>query len=216
MDATRAVAQAVGLCRSPPRVLLQGSAIGFYGATAASNDEPFDENASAGRGFLAEVAVAWEQAAAPVEARGTRLVFARTGVVLGKGGGVLERFVTPFKLFVGGPLGSWIHMADQTGAMVHLLENEELRGPFNLTAPMPVTMGVFCRELGRALGRPSWFPTPGFAVKLVMGEEMARELVLEGPRVLPTRLLASGYAFTFPEVGPALQDLCSPRNRGRE
>lgn len=205
---TAAVAKALGGMESPPGVLLQGSAVGFYGPRG---DEEVDESDALGTDFLAEVCGAWEAASAAVEERGVRRAILRTGVVLDRDGGALPRMALPFKLFAGGPVGGggqwlpWIHLADEIGAIRFLLEHPEARGPFNLTAPEPVTNRELAKSLGRALGRPSFVPTPGFALSLAMGEMST--LVLEGQRAVPRALFDLGYGFLFPRIDDALADL---------
>lgn len=205
---TTAIAEAIGRLERPPGVLLQGSAVGYYGP---SGDQELDEGAGAGHDFLAAVCADWEKASASVEEHGVRRAILRTGVVLARDGGALPRMALPFRLFAGGPVGGggqwlpWIHLADEVGAIRFLLERSEARGPFNLTAPEPVTNRELARALGGALGRPSFLPTPGFALKLVMGE-MAT-IVLDGQRAIPRALLDLGYRFRFARISEALTDL---------
>lgn len=205
---TELLAQAITQAMQPPRLLLQASAIGVYDQ---SPTVIADENGPYGTGFLAELGKAWEAAAQPVEACGVRVCYLRIGVVLGRGGGALERMLTPFKLGVGGPLGSgkqwlsWIHLHDVVEAAAFLIAREDLKGAFNFTAPNPVTMNEFARALGRVLLRPALFRAPAFALRLMLGE-MA-EFLLQGSRVLPKRLLEAGYSFRFPTVDEALRDL---------
>lgn len=211
VGATDALAKALSALapESRPTVVLQGSALGFYGH---SEHTPFDESHPAGTGFLAETAKRWESAAAPIAGLGVRLCLVRTGVVLGKGGGMLQKMLPAFKNFLGGTPGSgkqglsWIHLADQVGGMLHLLDREASSGPFNFTAPNPSTMKEFCKALAKRLGRPLLFPIPAAAVRLAMGEA-ADELVLNGAKVYPERLLAAGYVFRFPTLDAALADL---------
>ncbi|MBG0776016.1 MAG: TIGR01777 family protein [Desulfovibrionaceae bacterium] len=197
---------AVERAAEKPRVFIQGSAVGWYGPRG---DEELDEASKPGRGFLAETARAWEPSTVAVEAMGVRRAVVRLGMVLGPGGGALEKFLPPFRLFLGGPLGSgrqwvsWVHREDVLRALVYLIEHEKAAGVFNLTAPAPVTMREFCRELGQALHRPSWLPVPGFALRAALGE-MAAELVLGGQRVIPRKLGASGFRFNYPGVARAL------------
>jgi len=207
--ATRAVAQAAGMAAAPPRVVVQGSAVGYYGADASARDEIVDESRPRGRGFLAEVCQAWEDAAAPLREQGVRLAVARTGLVLGPGG-LLAKFLPPFRWFAGGPLGPgtqwmpWVHLSDEVGAILWMLENEAAQGAYNLCAPMPVTMASFCRTLGRTLKRPSWLPVPTPALKILLGAEMARETVLASQRAVPGRLLGESYGFEVMELSKAL------------
>ena len=193
--------------QSPPQVFFQASAVGYYGP---GDDQVITEDASPGNDFLAQVCQEWESASAEVETRGVRRVVARTGIVLSADGGALPRMALPFKLFAGGPAGSgrqwmpWIHLADEVGALRFLLEREA-RGPFNLTAPKPVTNREFSGLLGKALHRPSLLPAPALALRLALGE-MA-DLILTGQRAVPNRLLDLGYKFRFPDLDSALQDI---------
>lgn len=205
---TELLAQAVQQAATPPRVLLQASAIGIYDQNP---DTVADESSPPGSGFLADLGKAWEAAAQPVQERGVRLCLMRIGVVLGEGGGALERMLTPFKLGVGGPIGSgrqwlsWIHLDDVVGAAAFLLNRAELSGAFNFTAPTPVTMNEFARTLGRVLLRPAVFRAPAFALRLMLGE--GAEFLLQGSRVLPRRLQEAGYAFRYPTLEAALRNL---------
>ncbi len=190
-----------------PRVLLNGSAVGFYGARG---DEPLHESAPPGSDFLARTCLEWEGAAAPA-ARRARVVLCRTGIVLAREGGALPRMVLPFKLFAGGPIGggafwqSWIHLADEVGLLAWALGEERLSGPLNATAPAPVRNRDLARALGKALRRPSLLPAPALAVRILLGE-MA-DVVVTGQRVLPGKALELGYRFRFPEAEAALGDL---------
>lgn len=209
LNAGRAVVEAVQAAAQKPRVVLQASGIGYYGPRG---DEPITEAASAGHDFLAQVAVPWEASTAPVEALGVRRVILRSAAVLSRAGGVLPLMALPFRFFVGGPLGNgrqwqpWIHLADEVGAIRFLLEHEEAAGPFNLVAPGVVTNADFGRALAKVLRRPYGFPTPAFALRLLLGE-LADGLLLNGQRAIPERLLALGYTFKFPLVEQALADL---------
>ncbi len=204
---SRAVAAAIEAAGRKPRVLLQGSAVGYYGP----RDEEATEDTPPGDDFLARVAVAWEGATAAVEGMGVRRAVLRTGVVLATDGGALPKMLLPFRLFAGGPVGSgrqwlpWIHLADEVAAIRFLLEDEGARGPFNLTAPQPLTNREFSRVLGRVLKRPSFLPAPAFALRLALGE-MA-DLVLKGQRAVPKRLGELGFTFRFPDAESALRDL---------
>ena len=208
LDATAAVVEAFERASAPPAVLLQGSAVGYYGDRG---DERLTEEASAGGGFLADVTVAWETASEPVEATGARRCLLRTGVVLSTEGGALPRMALPFKLFVGGPVGDgsqwvpWIHHRDEVRAIRFLLETEAASGPFNLTAPEPATNAELSRALADALHRPSFLRAPRFALQTVLGE-MA-QMVLTSQRVLPERLLELGFSFEHPQVDGALESL---------
>jgi hypothetical protein len=209
LNAGGAVVQAVEQAESKPKVVVQASGIGIYGNR---DDEILDESSLPGSGFLVEVAKPWEESTRKVESVGVRHVIIRTGVVLGADGGFLSRVLLPFRLFMGGRLGSghqwipWIHLDDEVRAIVFLIEKENLRGVFNLTAPNPLTSKDFFRLLGRVMRRPSWLPVPGFALRLLLGE-MAKELILSGQRAMPKRLLDSGYEFEYPDAESALREI---------
>jgi uncharacterized protein (TIGR01777 family) len=200
--------QALRQAEHRPRVLLQASAVGYYGDVS---DREVDESAPPGDDFLAQVCVDWEASTAPVEGLGVRRVLLRTGLVLATEGGILPVMLLPVRLFVGGPLGSgrqavpWIHIADEVAAIRFLLEQEQANGPYNLTAPNPLTQAEFTRVAARLLRRPALLPTPAFVLKLALGEKAA--LVLEGQCAVPRRLLEAGFTFRFPELEPALRDL---------
>jgi uncharacterized protein (TIGR01777 family) len=202
---TQNLVDAIGKAATKPQVFVSGSALGYYGF---HGDEDLTEDSPPGSDFLANLCVEWEQIAKPVEAMGVRLVLLRTGVVLAKSGGALAQMMLPFKLFIGGKTGSgkqwisWIHHADEVGIILLALDNPQARGPLNATAPHPVTNAQLAKALGAAMSRPSIFPTPGFVLRLVLGERAC--LVLDGQRVLPRRAQELGYAFQFPEIGPAL------------
>jgi uncharacterized protein (TIGR01777 family) len=191
-----------------PKVLVNGSAIGYYGP---HGDEELTEDSPPGGDFMAQVCVAWEAAARAAEPAGVRVAVIRTGVVLDKAGGALKQLLTPFKLGVGGPVGSgkqymsWIHHADEVGILLLALDRPEARGPLNATAPEPVTNKQFGKALGAALGRPAVVPTPAFGLRLLLGEVAG--MVTTGQRVLPKRAVALGYRFQYPEIGPALRQL---------
>ncbi len=208
IESSRAVARAVELAEDRPRVLIQASAVGYYGPRG---DEEVLEDDPPGKDFLAQVCREWEAASAGLESHGVRRPVIRTGVVLSPEGGALGKMLTPFRLGLGGPLGSgqqwfpWIHLADQVEAIRFLLEQEGADGAFNLTAPEPVTNRQFSRILGSTLSRPSLLPAPAFGLRLALGE-MA-DMLLEGQRAVPSRLTAAGYRFLFPEVEEALRDL---------
>ena len=204
----RAVLEAIRQAKEKPKALLQGSAVGYYGPCG---DEVVAEGHAPGSDFLADVCVDWEASTAEAEALGVRRALLRTGIVLSPDGGALPKMALPFKLGAGGPLGGgrqwvpWIHLADEVGAIRFLLERDDARGPFNLTAPQPLTNRDFGRALGKALHRPSLAPAPGFALRLVLGE-MA-DMLLNGQRAVPQRLLEMGYVFRFPEALQALRNL---------
>jgi uncharacterized protein (TIGR01777 family) len=205
---TSLLAETLAKLQRPPKVLLSGSAVGYYGDRG---DEVLTESSRAGDGFLAGVCVAWEAAAAPAKEAGIRVGYLRTGIVLAGNGGALPKMVTPFKLGLGGKLGpgsqwmSWVSLDDEVGAIVHLLGDDAPAGAVNLTAPNPAANAGFTKALGQALGRPTVLPVPRFGLKLLLGGQMAEEMLLGGQRVLPTRLLDSGYVFAHPELADALQ-----------
>ena len=208
VESGKAILQAIRAAAVKPRVLLQGSAVGYYGPRG---DEVVREDAAPGNDFLAEVCKAWEASTAEAEALGVRRAILRTGVVLAREGGALPKMALPFKMMAGGPLGGgrqwfpWIHLADEVGAIRFLVEREDAKGPFNLTAPNPVTNRDLTRLLARVLHRPGLLPAPGFALRLALGE-MA-DMLLNGQRVAPSRLLELGYTFRFPDAEPALRSL---------
>lgn len=193
--------------KQPPKVLVTASAIGFYGP---QRDEPLDESSHAGTGFLAELCRAWEDATKIAADKGLRVVSLRIGFVLSAAGGGLAKMLTPFKLGLGGRVGSgnqfmsWIAIDDLIEAIHHVLSHDELRGPVNAASPNPVTNAEFTRTLGQILGRPTIFPLPEFAARLAFGE-MADELVLASQRVVPAKLRESGFTFQFPELVLALR-----------
>ena len=206
---THNLVEALRAASPRPGLLLSSSAIGFYGSRG---DEELDESSPSGGGFLGDVCYAWETASTTAEQHGVRTVLLRTGIVLSTEGGALAKMLLPFKMCLGGPLGSgkqwmsWIHLEDEVGLILHILGSDRIRGPINATAPHPATNYEFSKTLGRVLGRPAVFPTPGLVLKLLMGE-MAQELLLNGQKVLPRRALESGYRFSFPELEGALRDL---------
>jgi uncharacterized protein (TIGR01777 family) len=206
---TRTLADAVASTARKPIVFLAASAIGYYGNRG---DEVLQETSPSGTGFLAETCREWESAADPGPKAGIRTVHMRTGIVLSKNGGALDKMLLPFRLGLGGHLGSgqqwmsWIHIDDIVGAILHLLSNEKVSGPINLVAPNPVRNAEFTSELGKALSRPTIFAVPGFALKLAMGQ-MAEEVLLESLRVEPRQLATCGYDFKFRELRLALENL---------
>jgi hypothetical protein len=192
---------------SPPKVLVSASAIGYYGHRG---EETLTDDSPPGQGFLAEVCRAWEAATEPARQQGIRVVQLRLGVVLSAAGGALAKMLPPFRLGLGGVLGSgqqymsWIALDDVVGAMQHAIVTEALQGPTNAVAPRAVTNQEFTKTLGKVLGRPTAIPLPAFAARLMFGE-MADELLLASARIQPTKLLASGYQFHYPELEEALQ-----------
>jgi uncharacterized protein (TIGR01777 family) len=208
--ATRFLAEALGWLERPPKVLVSASAIGIYGNRGDATVTESSSTLDAPPDFLTEVAREWEAATEPARAAGIRTVLTRFGIALSPAGGALQRMLPPFRLGVGGPLGrgeqymSWIALDDLIGGVHHALMTETLSGPVNLTAPNPVTNSTFAAALGRVLDRPALLPVPAAALKLALGE-MAETTVLHGVRVVPERLLASGYAFRYPELEGALR-----------
>jgi uncharacterized protein (TIGR01777 family) len=204
-DSGRAIVEAFRSAREKPQVLVQASAIGFYGP---GGEKPLDESSPPGNGFLAGVVREWEDSTSEVESLGVRRAVVRTGLVLGKGGGVWPRLVLPFRFFAGGPLGrgrqgfSWISLEDEVRAIRYIIENEGLAGAFNLTAPGPLRQREFCRVLGQALGRPCWLPVPAPLLRVLFGKK-ADETLLAGALVLPRRLQAAGFAFRHPDAASA-------------
>jgi uncharacterized protein len=212
VKAGKAITKAFEMTQSKPAVLLQSSAIGYYGS---SGEQIVNETTPAGNDFLAKICLDWEGATQTVELMGVRRVVLRTGIVLSLEAGALPRLLLPTRLFAGGALGSgrqywsWIHLADQINAMLYLMEHDQTSGVYNLTAPNPVRMSDFGKTLAAVLGRPYWLPVPAFALKLLLGE-MSR-LLLDSQRILPGRLEEAGYNFIYPEIRPALESLLRQR-----
>ena len=208
LQPTRSLVHAMHEAPAPPDIFLSSSAVGYYGA---HGDDAVTEQTPPGADFAARLCVDWEKAAGAITSPATRVVFLRTGLVLGPGGGVLTPMLPPFKLFLGGPLGSgrqympWIHRADWVSLARWILETPAVNGPVNATAPAPVTNAAFSAALGRALHRPSWLPAPAFAIRLALGE-MAT-LALNGQRALPARATGLGFTFRFTDLDAALQDI---------
>ena len=207
INGTTLLAKALASLADPPKVMVSGSAVGYYGDRG---DEVLTEESSAGTDFLARVVADWEEATAPASDAGIRVVHLRSGVVEHPSGGALKKQLPLFKLGVGGPLGngrqwvSWITLEDEVGAILHALGDDSLSGPVNATAPEPVTNAELTRAIGQALHRPAVLPVPTFALRMVVGGQMAEEMVTASQRVLPTRLLETGYQFAHPQIGPAM------------
>lgn len=207
---TQHVCEALARGESKPGILIAGSAIGYYGNRG---DEILTEESALGTGFLAETCRDWEAATRPAQQAGWRVVDLRTGVVLSTQAGALKKMLVPFRLGLGGKIGngrqwlSWISIADTVAAILHCLKTQSLRGPVNMAAPTPLTNAEFSRTLGKALHRPAFAAVPAFATKLILGSEMAEETVLTSQRVMPTRLLKSGFQFQQPELTIALTNL---------
>lgn len=202
---TALIAEAVAEHR--PRVFVSASAIGYYGDRG---DEVLTESSGPGEGFLSDVVAQWESACAPARDAGVRTVNTRSGLVLSDEGDLLKRMSIPFKLGVGGRMGSgrqwwsWISLRDEVRAIVHCLENDSLQGPVNLTSPNPVRNADFVDALAAALHRPAAIPVPAFALKLVLGREAAEQLILASQRVRPAKLVESGFEFEHEDIGDAL------------
>jgi uncharacterized protein (TIGR01777 family) len=205
---TGKLVQRIAAAKQKPAVLLSGSAVGYYGDRG---DTELGEVAPAGNDFAANLCSAWEEAGLAAEKHGVRVCLLRTGLILSKNGGLLGRMLPPFKLGLGARLGngrqwmSWVHIEDYVAVVLRLLRDGQMRGPFNMTAPKPVTNAEFTRVLASVLHRPALLAAPGMALRLAMGERAA--LLLEGQRVLPEKLQSAGHVFRFGELGEALTDL---------
>ncbi len=203
---TRNLVAGIEAAEPRPRTLVSASASGIYGPRG---DEPVDEDSSHGDDFLARVVIAWEREARRAEELGLRVALMRTGVVLSKGGGALERMLTPFKLGVGGPVAGgrqympWIHVDDVVGLYVQALDDDRYSGPFNVVAPNAVTNKEFSKALGKALKRPAVAPVPKLALKVLFGE--MSQIVVTGVNMVPRRATENGYAFKHPQVLEALR-----------
>ena len=208
-DVGEAVVDAVERAENKPAILLQASASGYYGTDLSSERKP--EGTPPGDDFLAKACMEWEASTAPVEDMGVRRIITRTGIVLDRNEGPLPRLLLPVKMFVGGPLGTgdqyypWIHVEDAVRAYMWLLENENAQGPYNISAPRPVTNRELVKTMGEVMNRPTLIPAPGFALRLALGE--VSTLVLEGQRMVPERLEQTEYQYEHPELKPALEDL---------
>jgi len=206
---TAKLVEAIALANPKPSVFVSASAIGFYGTSETAE---FEENSLGGDDFLATVCKEWESAAQPVKNAGTRLVILRLGIVLGMGG-ALAKMVPAFRLFAGGPIGtgkqwfSWIHRDDVVNLILYALQNPQIEGVLNATAPNPVRMNELCETLGEILKRPSWLPVPAFALELLLGD--GAKVVLEGQQVLPKRTLVSGFQYEYPTLKLALEEILS-------
>ncbi|MEM7605773.1 MAG: TIGR01777 family oxidoreductase [Myxococcota bacterium] len=208
LEGTTLLCSTLASLKRKPAALVSASAVGFYGS---QGDRVLTEDAPAGEGFLAEVCQVWEDAAQPAREAGIRVCHPRIGIVLSPEGGALEKMLTPFKMGVGGRLGdgrqymSWIHLADVVASILFALE-AELSGPFNCTAPNPVTNAAFTKSLGGALKRPTAIPLPRFAAKLALGGQQADEMLFTSQRVVPAALEARGFTFRFPTIDGAFAD----------
>ena len=208
LNAGAAIVAAFQAAEHKPEVLLQAAANGYY---SPSGDNILTESDPPGTGFQSDLCQRWEQSTQPVEAMGVRRVVTRSGVVFARGALLLNMFLLPFRMFVGGPIGSgrqylpWIHVDDEVAAFKYLLTNQETSGAYNLMSPQPVRNAELGHAISRVLKRPYWFPVPGFALKLVLGKMSS--VVLDSWRCMPARLTESGFQFKFPDVEAALRDL---------
>ncbi|QSJ18222.1 TIGR01777 family oxidoreductase [Nostoc sp. UHCC 0702] len=204
---TQKIVEAIAKANPRPTVLVNASAIGYYGISETAS---FDETSLPGNDFLAQVCQAWEAEATKVKDVGVRLVILRFGIVLGLGG-ALGKMITPFKLFAGGPIGSgrqwfsWIHVDDLVNLIVQALTKPEIEGVYNATAPNPVRMAELSQTMGQVMNRPSWLPVPSFALEALLGDGAI--VVLEGQRVLPKRTLAAGFQYQYANLQPALKEI---------
>lgn len=207
VEPTARLVAALGAAKRRPRVLVSASAVGYYGPRPG--DERLDESGSAGSDFLAQVCVSWEKAALEAQALGVRVVLARFGIVLDRGGGALVEMAKPFRLFAGGPIGSgeqvvsWVHRDDAVGMIARCIDDESLSGPVNVVAPEALTQAELARAIGKTLGRPSWLRVPGAALRARFGE--GAEPLLTGQRVVPGKMKAAGYVWHHPDIQGALR-----------
>ncbi len=215
VDLTENLVAAIAASEQRPQVLVSASAVGYYGSTPGSDRDPaLNEDSPAGEDFLAQICQDWEAAALAATEAGVRVVIPRIGVVLEQDGGALAQMLPLFQAFVGGAPGSgkqwfaWIHRDDLVSILIYALTTPDLAGVINATAPNPVQMSQFCQALGEVIARPSWLPVPAFGLQALFGE--SAQIVLEGQKVIPQRLQASGFGFTYAEVGPALKAILVP------
>jgi len=209
VDATHFLSEQLASLDSPPKVFISASGVGFYGDRG---DEIIDESAERGDGFLAHVAEEWEAAAEPLVLRGVRTAFARFGMVLGTGGGAIPKMLIPFRLGLGGKIGSgrqfvsWIDVVDAACALWHIIIKDSLHGPINITSPSPVRNQRLAKSLASTIHRPAIIPAERHAVKLLLGE-MAEELLLSSQRAIPHKLLDAGFNFQYPEIEESMQHI---------
>ncbi|GAA0398754.1 TIGR01777 family oxidoreductase [Cocleimonas flava] len=210
IDTTKALYEFLNEALIKPEVVISGSALGYYGVDATN--ESINENGDTDNSFSSQLCQQWEAEAQKIEALGIRTCYLRTGIVLGKGGGALAKMLPPFKMALGGPIGSgkqwmsWIHMTDIVGLIRYAIEQESIIGAINGTAPVPVTNKEFSKTLGKVLKRPAIFPMPEFVVKLLFGQ-MGEELLLAGQRVVPEKVTQAGYRFKYANLESALRDI---------
>jgi uncharacterized protein (TIGR01777 family) len=217
LESTQAIIDAIKTVKQKPSVLLNASAVGYYGNVPEG--DVTEENPK-GIGFLADVCAQVEATASRAQDSGVRVVLLRTGVVLDRYGGALQKILLPFQFFIGGPIGSgkqwfpWIHLQDEISAIIFAMENERIIGPVNLAAPHSIRMKEFCRMLGKIICRPSWITVPAFALNLALGE-MAEPLLLHGQKMIPQKLMDAGFKFQFSNLEDALKDLLLQRKGTR-
>jgi uncharacterized protein len=210
INSTRIIVDAIADAKRKPNVLINASAVGYYGGVDTGD---VSETSPAGKGFLADLCRQWEDEAKKVEALGVRLVLLRTGIVLEKDGGALKKMLLPFRLFAGGPIGSgrqwmpWIHLEDEIRIILFALEKQSLSGSVNVTAPTPVTMKDFAGILGRTIHRPSWAPVPAFVLTMALGEMAG--MLLTGQKAVPQKLLDHGFKFRYTKLDGALSAIFS-------
>jgi hypothetical protein len=208
VNAGEILTEAINKARRRPKVFIQASAIGYYGAESC---EMLTEESASGNDFLADICIKWEASSRGLESMGIRRVVIRTGVVLSKNEGALNRMLIPFNLFVGGPIGggqqmiSWIHPFDEVASIQFLLENDDSSGVFNLTAPEPICNADLGKYLAKITHRPYWLPVPAFGLRLLLGEMST--LVLDGQNVTPKRLIEAGFCFKYVKIDDALKNL---------
>jgi hypothetical protein len=208
LRSTRAIVDAILGAASAPRVLVNMSAVGYYGDVPEGD---VTESYPPGRGFLPDLSVRWEREALRASEGGCRVVLTRAGIALDRDGGALPRMALPFRLLAGGPVGSgrqwlpWIHLDDITGIIMWAIRSDSVHGPVNVAAPGPVRMSEFCAELGRVLRRPSWLRVPAIALRAILGEMAV--VILTGQKVVPRKALDAGYSFRHPTLRDALDSI---------
>jgi uncharacterized protein (TIGR01777 family) len=208
VSTTQNIVEAIPFHPEKKITLFSTSAVGYYGFCG---DEELTEESPPGNDFLARIAAEWEREALRAGEKGARVVITRFGIVLGEKGGALSEMIPLFKKYIGGPIGSgkqwfsWIHIKDLAEAFMFLLKHPEISGPINVCSPNPVRNKDLARALGKALHKPSFMPAPGFVIKLVLGE--FGSIILEGQKVIPGKLLVSGFAFQYPDIEKALQSI---------